>query len=76
MQNTEHLDALMHAACVVREGVAGCHSDADILRARILLERDLIAANRPHPPGKAYCTLSIDERRERVAYWEAKLART
>lgn len=76
-QTTEiaRLDALMHAARVIREGRANHHSDADILRARILLEKAAIAANRPHPPGQAYCTPTLAERRERVADYEAALAR-
>lgn len=70
-----NLDALMRASRVVREGHANHHSEADILRARILLDRSEIAMNRPHPPGKGYCTPTMDERREKVAIYEARLAR-
>lgn len=71
----DQLNALQAASKVIREGRANHHSDADILRARILCENAIIAANLPHSPGKAYCTPTMDERRERVKMWEERLQR-
>ena len=69
------LDQLADANRIVREGRANHHSDIAIMRAKILLEQAAIVANRPHPPGMAYCTPTLDERREKVLFLYAEIAR-
>ena len=56
-----------------RQGFRPDNTELEILRARILIEQHEIALNRPLSASVRYCTPSLDERRETVAYLQAEI---